>query len=136
MDDIPQLALCQNAQGRKVIQAVGRVAEQAAQSSACRLVNGFDHPRVLVSDFAIATETLKGFLQLLYAKRWFVLKPKIVLHPLDEFEGGLTTLEWRLLEELCMAAGARDVVLWSGPELSAEQILSSSWDRAHEVTLS
>ena len=135
IDDIPQLVLGQNAQGRKVVQAVGRAASATALPANCQLVNGFDHPRVLIADFAIAEATLKFFLKMLYEKNLFKIAPKIVVHPLDNFEGGLSTLEWRALRELCMGAGARQVILWSGPELSAEQILSHHWNRAFEVVL-
>jgi len=84
--------------------------------------NGFDHPRTIIADFAIAEKTLLLANQALIGKKRLTPSPIMVIHPLERVEGGLTAVERRALEELGAGAGARKVYVWDGRQLSDPEI--------------
>lgn len=47
--------------------------------------------------------------------------PQIVMHQLEKTEGGLTSVEDRVLRELAVAAGAREVLIHIGDKVSVER---------------
>jgi len=53
-----------------------------------------------------------------------LVRPVVVLHPMDMVEGGLSEVEERLLVELAKSIGARKVLLHLGPVLTDPQVLS------------
>ncbi|MEO8890339.1 MAG: rod shape-determining protein, partial [Coleofasciculaceae cyanobacterium] len=75
------------------------------------LVNGFKHPRSLISDFEAAEIVIKSFLrQALDQKRSIfqsIFPYVIIIHPLDKLEGGLTSVEKRAFAELGYQLGGR-----------------------------
>ncbi|WP_353220076.1 hypothetical protein [Salinisphaera sp. S4-8] len=56
-------------------------------------------------------------------RRW-LLRARIaaVIHPLGEFEGGLTQVEYRALRELCFVSGAHATAVHEGAELTAAEL--------------
>lgn len=110
----------------------GAVLESMADASAIVskatiVVNGFDHPRTVLSDFHIAERTIKLSLAELFKGQILQPSPIVVIHPLEKTEGGLTMIERRAFRELCEGAGARDVYVWEGPEFSESQISSDGF---------
>jgi rod shape-determining protein MreB and related proteins len=127
IDEVPEIAISR-AGGRSVILAVGAPARAAAAGAAhAELSNPFAHPRSLVSDFTIAEQVIKFFVQRISGKGWLSLAPIIVMHPLGEHEGGLTQVEIRALRELALGAGACRVQVWQGPQLSDAQLLANEF---------
>jgi len=120
-DEPPVLAL-QTIKGKREAIAVGHAAMQLQGQSQVEVLNGFDHPRSLLADFAVAEKTLQLLVRQLAGKT--LLKPVLVLHPLEHLEGGLTQMERRGLYELCRCAGANKVHLWIGRELTIEELRS------------
>lgn len=53
-----------------------------------------------------------------------LVRPVVVLHPMDMVEGGLSEVEERVLVELAKSLGARKVLLHLGPVLTDPQVLS------------
>jgi len=53
-----------------------------------------------------------------------LVRPVVVLHPMDMVEGGLSEVEERVLVELAKSIGARKVLLHLGPVLTDPQVLS------------
>lgn len=117
--DVPLLAVEERG-GKRAIVAAGRATQNSA--STVTLVNAFLHPRTPIADFTMAEQTLRYFLKQVLSGRLFVPSPVVVLHPLGDFEGGLTQIEIRALAELGMGVGARRVYVWQGPELSREEL--------------
>ncbi len=118
------------------IHAVGSTAQTAiAQTQVAglppgvtlELVNPFNHPRTIISDFVLAQQLLKHQLRALLGKGWFQPAPWVVVHPLGVPEGGYTEIEVRALYEMCTAAGASQCVVWQGPPLTDAQVLSRSF---------
>jgi rod shape-determining protein MreB len=130
----PEMALRRSAQ--ITIHAVGSNAQTAVANAQAAglppgvtldLVNPFNHPRTIISDFVIAQQLLKHQLWALLGKGWFKPAPWMVVHPLGIPEGGYTDVEIRALHEMCMGAGASQCVVWQGPPLSDAQVLSRSF---------
>lgn len=81
----------------------------------------FSSQRLIVSEFTTAVKYFKEGIKKAYGNR--LIKPIIVIHPLEKIEGGLSEVEKRILKDLSESAGARKVYFWVGPELSDGEIL-------------
>ena len=126
--DIPQLAIQTTGKRPKVI-AYGKAANAAAkQTPGVTVLNGFAHPRSLLSDFELAEKTLRLFLKEVDCRK-FKLTPfipgKLILHPLEKTEGGLTQIERRAWEDLGYRVMAKKVWVWVGRALFDHEILAS-----------
>jgi len=119
--DIPTLAI-ERIKSRHVIIGVGREAVLMIDRLNVTVKNGFKHPRTLIADFTIAERTLKHFLKKAMPSSLFMPSPVMIMHPLSHLEGGLTQVEIRAFAELGSAAGARQVYVWQGRELSHEEL--------------
>lgn len=117
----PVLALS-TASGKRQAVAIGSAAQQMQGQPGIEVLNGFQHPRTLLADFSVAEKTLQLLFQRLMPKSVLRLAPIVVLHPLEHLEGGLTQVELRGLHELCRSAGARKVHIWTGRELTGEEL--------------
>ena len=107
----------------KSIFAVGELAEREAKlNPALELHNGFLHPRTIIADFTIAERTLQYFLNQVSSNTFIRPAPVLILHVTDEWEGGLTGIEVRALQELATGAGARESHIWTGRELTDQEI--------------
>ena len=101
------------------LQALVALGNAAATASGkgIEVINPFSHPRTLLSDFTIGEKLLQHiFLTLLGGKGRF-FSPKVVIHPMEKMEGGLTTIEQRAFRELAYGAGASDDVVYQGKEI-------------------
>jgi rod shape-determining protein MreB len=52
----------------------------------------------------------------------------MVMHQLYLAEGGLCEIEDRILRELALGAGAREVFVWSGEPLTKEQLVGKVYE--------
>jgi len=102
--------------------AIGQRAETAVAASGgtLRLVCGFDHPRIVIGDFDAAGEALKLLIEDVFTRKVFI-SPVVVVYPVGTFEGGLSQVERRALNDLALSTGAREVLITehdlSEPEL-------------------
>ena len=85
-------------------------------------VNPFSHPRVLLSDFGVGEKLLQLIFNRMLDNHFFSPQPAVVIHPMVKTEGGLTDVEIRAFRELCLGAGARDVVVYVGKPLHIQTI--------------
>jgi len=113
--------------------AVGEAARAAAASPSVELVNPFKHPRTLLSDFTVAEQVIQGFVRKLLGSRPFLLSPIVVLHPKVDPEGGFTQIELRALRELAVGAGAAQVFIRAGRDLTDEEVLNLRLDSGGQV---
>jgi len=80
----------------------------------------FSTNRLLVGEFTIAEELLTiGFEKILNT----FLNPIVIMHPIDKIDEKLSEVEEKCLKELALNAGAREVRLWIGDELTDEELL-------------
>lgn len=99
-----------------------RVAVAASHDA--RLINPFGHPRSLVSDFNAGQLLMRHQLRRLLSMKFLSLGPHVVVHPLGDPAGGLTQIERRALREMARGAGASRVHLWTGRELTDQELLA------------
>jgi rod shape-determining protein MreB and related proteins len=48
--------------------------------------------------------------------------PRIVIHPLEMVEGGLSEVEERIFREVAISAGASKVIVWVGKDLNDAEV--------------
>jgi len=130
ISEVPEMAIGGEP---KAALAFGSQARLAAARPGVTLVNPFAHPRTLVSDFTVAELLLRYFVRRVVGHRLLTPSPVIVMHPLGDPEGGFTQIEFRAIRELGLGAGASQVVLWRGDNLTDEQIRSKKFDGNGEV---
>jgi rod shape-determining protein MreB and related proteins len=81
----------------------------------------FSTQRLLVGQFLLAQELLRGTVKAVVG--WWPLRTRrMVMHPVERLEGGLSQVEERVLEELAAAAGSRHTVIWVGDSLSDDDV--------------
>ncbi len=122
INEVPEIALSRGLNPQ--ILDIGDKAALHRSSKTAVVINPFAHPRSLVSDASTGKRVLKAFVRQLGKRSRFRLAHRIVLHPQGEPAGGYTQLEIRALHDLARGIGASSVVVWQGPELTNEQILT------------
>jgi rod shape-determining protein MreB and related proteins len=122
-EDEPLIALSKKG-NNKIISAIGAAARETGDD----LINPFDHPRVLVADFVLGEKLLQHGFQMVSCG-FFVVpgikwtpSPTVVIHVLEELEGGISQIESRALMEMAHGASAREVHIWNASELSDAEI--------------
>ncbi|AUI88005.1 rod shape-determining protein MreB [Vibrio azureus] len=113
----PYLAVENTGKYNKV-KGVGAEAKSLADEVTV-VVNPFSHPRLLISDFYSAEKLIQHGLRSIQKTKFFQPSPRVIMHQLDKLEGGLTHLEDRVLRELAIGSGARDVVVYLGDVLDS-----------------
>lgn len=81
------------------------------------VVNPFSHSRSLIGDFQLAEEFLTYGIRQVHNYRYLSAAPRVIMHPLEKIEGGLTDLEACGLEELATDAGATEVIVHTGTRI-------------------
>lgn len=120
ISEVPEMALDGSSKPR--VLAVGPEARIAAANSGAQLVNPFAHPRSLISDFDAAEAILRVYMRRALTRPFWLLAPTIILHPLGSPEGGFTQVELRAFRELGLALGGSAAFVWTGEELSDDEI--------------
>ncbi|MFB2653671.1 MULTISPECIES: rod shape-determining protein [Shewanella] len=100
------------------IKAIGHEAAGMSGKDV-RLVNPFSHPRMFVASFELAEKLLQYGISQLHTSG-FRAAPRVIVHQLEKTEGGLTDIEDRVLRELALGAGAREVVIYLGPRINTQ----------------
>ncbi|GAA6134206.1 rod shape-determining protein [Oceaniserpentilla sp. 4NH20-0058] len=87
-----------------------------------QITNPFSHPRSLLADFQVAEKMLQFAFLEQHKSNFLTPAPRVIIHPMEKLEGGLTNIEKKAFRELCIGAGVRQVVVYAGPELSLHNI--------------
>ncbi|SOB76481.1 hypothetical protein SAMN04488490_2173 [Marinobacter sp. LV10R510-11A] len=82
----------------------------------------FTTQRLLVGQFSIAERCLKDAISSMVGKSLIPKSVRVVVHPEEMVDGGLSEIEARLFKELCLSAGARKVAVWVGNPLSTRDL--------------
>ena len=118
-DEEPLMALKNNAKGERIVVGIGTKVKGLASNETDNIVNPFKHPRLLVDDFQVAQKILMHGIRELHKSKWFSPSPRIIFHPMEKLDGGVTDIEERVYQELCAGAGAREILLHIGEVLPA-----------------
>lgn len=100
--------------------AIGANAKQYQNRPNYQVIEPFSHPRLLLADFMAGEKLLQHIIASQLPR--FSLAPKVIFHPMEKVEGGLTYVEERAFKELCLGAGARDCVVYVGHSLLHQSI--------------
>ncbi|MFT7110659.1 MAG: rod shape-determining protein MreB [Psychrobacter glaciei] len=117
--EIEPFIAIKNGEKYKVVEAIGREAKEL-NSQEAEVTNPFSHSRLLVADFVKAEKILQHIVQQTRKSRWLNPAPRIVMHQLEKNEGGLTDIELKVLRELALGAGAREVKVHEGKRLNVQ----------------
>lgn len=82
----------------------------------------FTTARLLIGQFVSAEATLKDVLKQFTKGRLLPVVPRVVIHPMEMVEGGLSEIEERIFREVAIGAGASKVVVWVGRELNDAEV--------------
>lgn len=82
----------------------------------------FTTTRCLIGQFGPAQALLKATLKPLVKGGFLALAPRLVIHPVEMAEGGLSEVEERVLREVALGAGAAKAVVWAGHQLSDDEV--------------
>ena len=102
--------------------AAGNEARRFTGNHDVDLVNPFDHPRMLIGNWLVAERLLQHAIRSLYKGNFIRAAPRIIIHPMENLEGGLSDVETRAFRELAVSAGGSDVAIHIGPELDKREI--------------
>jgi rod shape-determining protein MreB and related proteins len=114
----PYIATEKDNKGKEIIKAIGTEAKALSSNPNIEVTNPFLHPRLLIANFQKAEKILRHAAHVICKKKLFPPSPRVVIHPLEKLEGGLTDIEIRVFRELCLGTGAREVVVYVGAPLS------------------
>jgi len=94
-----------------------------SRTQVARSLQGFSSTRLLIGGFSEALRTLEQGVRDLQASASVQLRgADLLLHPLEQVEGGLSEVEERVLRDLAAGLGPRSVVIWLGPELGDAEV--------------
>ena len=116
-----RVALHQSDGGKATL--IGEEAAHISASSEISVYDAFCHPRVLIGSFDAAEIVVREFLRRAYGDKKPWQKFRMVIHPQDDLEGGLTDIEERALQELGLRLGAGNIAIHQGQaELSDSEL--------------
>jgi rod shape-determining protein MreB len=114
---------------------VGNKAKTYTANAKTMITNPFKHPRTILADFPVAELVLKELLKKSFRSRWFLVTPIVIMHPMGDWEGGLTQMEVHGLSKLTRKAGGKEIYIWYGPELNQTQLLNLAFPSEGKVLL-
>ncbi|WP_244325654.1 rod shape-determining protein [Shewanella aestuarii] len=114
-EDEPYIAL-ENTKKGEIIKAIGKEAKSLSGSN-IRVLNPFKHNRSFIADFMCAEKILQHGMYTLHKSK-IKPSPRVIVHQLEKTDGGLTDIEERVLRELALGAGAREVVIYLGSKIN------------------
>jgi rod shape-determining protein MreB len=89
-----------------------------------RVLEPFDHPRVVIADGLAASKLLQYGMQQMARSKWISPAPILIIQPDMDLAGGLSEMENRALLELGKDAGARRTFVHYGKALSDQDVMT------------
>ncbi|NDW16684.1 rod shape-determining protein MreB [Alteromonas genovensis] len=120
-DDSPIVVIQTQDSGRKVISSIGKSAAISLKPNEIA-VNPFSHPRALLSDFYVGEKLLQHAFKSISNAKFLRPRPKVIIHPMEKTEGGLTAIEKRAFTELALGAGAVAIKIHVGKTLDISEL--------------
>lgn len=125
VSEAPEIAISRGPKPK--VLGAGEEAALYKSSKSAQVSNPFSHPRSMMSDFTLGEQVLKAFVKKLPKGRAFAPAPRVLFHLQGDPAGGFTQVEIRAFREMALGAGASEVTLWQGQELTDEQVLSRNY---------
>jgi rod shape-determining protein MreB len=115
-EDEPYIALESTKKG-EIVKAIGKEAKSLSSPN-IRVLNPFKHSRSFVADFMCAEKILQHGIYTMHNSK-IRPAPRVIIHQLDKTDGGLADIEERVLRELALGAGAREVIIYVGDKINS-----------------
>ncbi|MBW9266145.1 MAG: rod shape-determining protein [Candidatus Thiodiazotropha sp. (ex. Lucinisca nassula)] len=115
--DEPLIAIKTDGKKETILEIGKNAATHVA--SDVTVLNPFSHPRSMVASFTFAEKIIQHAIRELH-QSIFRPAPRVIMHQLEKNEGGLTEIEDRVLRELALGAGAREVIVYSGAKINKQ----------------
>jgi len=107
----------------RIVKAIGEEVHSLSPAG-LTVINPFKHTRSFVANYEVAEKMIQYGIQKMQ-KSWIRPAPRIVMHQLEKVDGGLTSVESKVLKELALGAGARKAVVYTGIKINCD---SESYD--------
>jgi hypothetical protein len=78
---------------------------------------------LIAGDFSMAERALRSVLKQFKISLILAYRPIVVIHPIEAKENGLSPIEVHAFLELALGAGAYKAVVWTGPELTNDEVI-------------
>ena len=131
ISEVPEVAISRGP--KEKILGVGDEAALHKSSKSAHVVNPFAHPRSMMSDFTAGQAVVKALVRKLLKSGLFAPAPRMVFHPQGDPAGGFTQVEIRAFREMALGAGASEVIVWQGQDLTDEQLLSRHYPATGQI---
>lgn len=131
ISEVPEIAISRGP--KEKILGVGDEAALHRSSKSAEVFNPFAHPRSMMSDFTAGQAVVRAFVRKLRRIGLFTPAPRVVFHPQGDPAGGFTQVEIRAFREMALGAGASEVIVWQGQDLTDEQVLSRHYPSTGQV---
>ena len=131
-DDSPIVIIQTQDSGKKVISCIGNRAANSLKPNEIA-VNPFSHPRALLSDFYVGEKLLQHAFKNISNAKFLRPRPKVIIHPMEKTEGGLTAIEKRAFTELALGAGAVAIKIHVGRALNISDLEFDKFQDEAEV---
>jgi hypothetical protein len=82
----------------------------------------FTTTRLLVGQSTVAATVIMSAILQSYSNRKLLRAPKVIIHPLEYIEDGLSEVEERTFLDLLTSRGITNVIVWVGAELTDLQV--------------
>ena len=130
LEDIPLIALKHRGK-KRIIAEIGSRARLLKNQPDIEVINPFEHKRLIFYDLRLAAHVITHFIYKLKSNPRIscTMAPRIIMHPLKKFEGGITEVEHFLLKQLAQEAGAYKSAVWDGAPLSDNEVLTFNFDQ-------
>jgi rod shape-determining protein MreB len=92
----------------------------------------FTTKRLLVGNFDAALFVIKNAINQTHSKTLKWVSPKVVIHPMEYLEEGLSPVEKRLFLDLAACSGALERRVWEGTELADTEVIGLFWSKASQ----
>jgi len=125
VSEVPEIAISRGPKPK--VLGAGDEAALYKSSKSAQVLNPFSHPRSLMSDFTAGEQVLKAFVKKLPKGNAFAASPRVLFHLQGDPAGGFTQVEIRAFREMALGAGASEVTIWQGQDLTDEQVLSRDY---------
>jgi rod shape-determining protein MreB len=114
-EEEPYIAI-ENTKKGEIIKAIGKDAKSLSAPN-IRVVNTLKHSRYFLADFICAEKILQHGIYTMHNTK-IRPSPRVIVHQLEKTDGGLTDIEEKVLRELAVGAGAREVVIYLGCKIN------------------
>ena len=110
------------------------INESQKTTNKIEIINPYDHPSIIIPDFNLAGRVLRFFLTKILHNKILHQRLIMIMHVIEELEGGLTQIEIRALQELAIEVGGQAIHIWNGRELMDDEIKENKYPGNHWLT--